>query len=92
VTAAPVFICPPPKNPPTCAGCGTVSTRAELAHGKVSPLPGETFTGEGIITGDDGLTKVGPVPVPAWPVLRLLAYRCETCRYIEIVDMEALRA
>jgi hypothetical protein len=65
------FICPPgPPDP--CPGCG-LAMPEEIAEGRVQPLPGDTV-------------GVGRNRRPAWPWIRLLAFRCTGCHHLSVFD------
>lgn len=83
------FICPPAKTRDRCSRCG--SQRARLAsQGIRHPLEGETFASEEVRTTRRTRTEYyAPTLVPAFPVMRFIAYRCQDCGLDQVWDSTA---
>lgn len=75
-----------PSEPCVCG-----STDAPLmAGGLLLPNEGESFTTHQVKNSHrTGREYEVPVQVPAWPVLRLLAFRCQHCGAEEVLDPES---
>lgn len=85
--AARVFICPPPPMEERfCSACGAEDGRTTWS-GLVHPAPGETVPSERTIPLSGGRTRTVTVPVPAWPVIGLIAWRCGHCSLDEVWDL-----
>ena len=91
-----VFVCTVGERSPNdayeCDRCGS-SRQQETCVGAILPRRGEMFE----ITEDVASKRVKDSSytrtrrVPAWPVIRLVAFRCPDCGRIDIYDEEAGR-
>ena len=68
-----IFICPPPKHPDTCNGCGTTREPA-ACRGVVYTRPGEVPA--------IALGRLRPQHM----IAVLYAWRCPRCGYTEVAD------
>lgn len=88
---ADMFVCPPARGRgrDRCTRCGSTAAQA-LTAGIVHPLPGDTVATDRVRrTSRTGREYVsGTMAVPAWPVIRLHAFRCPHCLHDTVWDCE----
>lgn len=82
-----IFMCPAPAEQEACEGCGEV-TEEETSAGRILPLPGELVEVEETIESKrrPGSSWSRSVKRPASPYIRLIAFRCVECGFVEVLD------
>lgn len=83
-----IQICPPPK-PVKCVRCKSTKPPL-LAFGLVHPRPGATMTVTETVPSrrQPGASFERSKQVPAWPTLRLSAFRCPDCKLDDVWDRD----
>jgi hypothetical protein len=89
--STPIRLCPPPTDP-RCHCCGSTAEQPTNI-GLVIPEPGDTMESERTkYTRRSGRAYSVKIEVRAWPLFRLVAFRCPDCGHDMVVDVDTTPA
>lgn len=86
--STPVFLCPPPKRPATCHGCGSAAEQHQ-AKGRVARAA--FIDHDRIAAEDENRVRLGSLGHKRKPValVRLFVWRCPDCLLDVVWDIDA---